>query len=40
MYGHTVEDHVPIKFELMHALQETYFNSEFINLESSNIKHY
>ena len=40
MYGYTVEDHIPIKFELMHPLQETYFDSEPINLDGNNIKHY
>ena len=40
MYGYTVEDHIPMKFELMQPIHETYFDNDFINLESSNIKHY
>ena len=40
MYGYTVEDHIPMKFELMQPIHEIYFDNDFINLESSNIKHY
>ena len=39
LYGHTVEDHIPMKFELIHPHQETYYDNG-LNLGSSNIKQF
>ena len=40
LYGHTIEDHIPVKFELMPPHQETYFKNALTELEINQIEYY
>ena len=37
LYGHTIEDHIPVKFELMPLHQEIFFENALTDLEIDNI---
>ena len=37
LYGHTIEDHIPVKFETIAPQEKTYFENAIVNSEINNI---
>ena len=40
MIGYTIEDYIPVKFELMPPHQETYFENALTEIKINNITYY
>ena len=40
LYRHTIEDHIPVKFEIIPPQEETYFGNAISKLETNNTEHY
>ena len=40
VYGDTIEDHIPLKFQIILPYQKSYFKNAVTNLEIDIIKYY